>query len=68
MKQKFLKIENENNFIKDTTNGALINTNNQALLAYKKQKKSSNSLKNDVEQLKRDITEIKDLLVKIIDK
>lgn len=68
MKQKYLKIENESSFIKDTTNGALINTNNQALLAYKKQKKSSNSLKNDVEQLKKDITEIKDLLVKIIDK
>ena len=50
MKQKYLKIEGENSFIKDATNGALINTDNQALLAYRKNKKARTKTENDIEK------------------
>jgi len=68
MKQKYLKIENESSFIKDTTNGALINTDNQALLAYKKNKKARNKTENDIQNLKNEMHEIKQMLVKLLDK
>ena len=45
--------------------GVLINKDNQALTAYKKLKQKElniQSIKNDVDNLKSDIAEIKDLL------
>jgi len=68
MKQKYLKIEGENSFIKDATNGALINTDNQALLAYRKNKKARTKTENDIENLKNEMSEIKQMLLKLLDK
>lgn len=48
-----------------TPTGAVISKDQEAYLAYKKQKlKNSqlNSMKNDIDQLKSDISEIKELL------
>lgn len=68
MKQQFKKIEGDSSFIRDMTNKALINTDNQALLAYKKRKHASDSLQQDVSNLKKEMLEIKSLLIKLLDK
>ena len=54
-----------------TDEGALINIDNASLKAYKKKKKSLNKIddmEQDLAQLKDDMTEIKELLQKLIGK
>ena len=57
--------------VRDLTNQALINTNTEALNAYKSRKKQMLDLietKNKVEKLENEMTEIKQLLLKIVEK
>jgi hypothetical protein len=67
MEQQIIyRVKENEDFIKDQATGALINTNNAALEAYKAQKKSSTrvqQLEQKVDQLSSDLTEIKSLLI-----
>lgn len=57
--------------LRDTKNGALLNSDNQSLVAYKKMKKRNieiDEMKNDIDCLKNDISDIKGLLNKIAEK
>ena len=64
----YKKVEQDTSFVRDMQTNAIINVDNQALLAYKKRRKASMSLQNDVDCLKRDMQEIKSLLVELLDK
>ena len=61
-------VKEDESFVRDTTNNSILNVNNEGLAAYKKRKKANMQLKNDVDQLKKDMQDIKSLLVKLIDK
>jgi hypothetical protein len=66
MKENYVKVEEYKDFVKDMSNGALLNTNNSALQAYKNQKNSSTKvqqLENKVNSMSDDIKEIKQLLM-----
>jgi len=66
MKENYAKVEEYKDFVKDLSNGALLNTNNSALQAYKNQKNSSTKvqqLENKVNSMSDDIKEIKQLLM-----
>ena len=57
--------------LRDVNNGALLNSDNQSLIAYKKMKKRNmeiDEMKNDIDGLKNDISDIKGLLNKIAEK
>ena len=57
-------------FVRDNGSNALISTDVRALEAVKSQRDKAlklNSLQQEVQNLKTDITEIKSLLVKLID-
>lgn len=65
------KIEGINSFVRDSRNKAIVNVDNGALEAYKKQRKiiaSAKSLSEEVELLKSDINEIKSLIHQLINK
>lgn len=64
----FKKVEQDTSFVRDMHTNAIINVDNEALKAYKKRRKASLSLQNDVDCLKRDMQEIKSLLVELLDK
>lgn len=71
----YLKVKDDPGYVRDSVNNGLLNVDNSGLRAYKKQKqarlnqtKTINDLTVDVNQLKQDMSEIKDLLVKILDK
>jgi len=54
-----------------TSEGAVVNKDNAALTAYKRRKKQSQDLrdvKEDVDMLKTDMQEIKDLLKALVNK
>lgn len=56
--------------IRDSRSNALISTDNKALEAVRMQRERAlrlNNLQQEVQDLKSDITEIKSLLVKLID-
>jgi len=72
---KYTKVENEPNFIRDNSSRGILNTDNSGLIAYKMQKKTRlnqdskiNKLTEDVDELKSNISEIKNLLVSLLDK
>lgn len=72
---KYTKVENEPNFVRHNSSRGILNTDNSGLIAYKMQKKARlnqdskiNKLTEDVDELKSDISEIKNLLVSLLDK
>ena len=72
---KYTKVENEPNYIRDNNSRGILNTDNKGLVAYKMQKQARfnqnnkiNRLTEDVNELKSNISEIKNLLVSFLDK
>ncbi len=56
---------------RDSTNKALLNKDDNSLVAYKRMKKKNadiDNVKEDVETLKKDVSDIKALLIKIAEK
>ena len=65
-----IKTEVEGIF-RDSTNKALLNKDESSLVAYKRMKKKNadiDNVKEDVETLKKDVSDIKTLLIKIAEK
>jgi hypothetical protein len=58
------KVKDHPHLVKDMDSKAVLNTNYAALLEYKKQKQTL----NDVESLKNDVKEIKQLLGELLGK
>lgn len=61
-------VQDDRAYVRDTDTNAILNVDNQALVAYKLRKNVNNKLRNDVEELKEELQEIKTLLLKILDK
>jgi hypothetical protein len=60
-----------NGIVRDTDTGALLNTDLSGLDAYKKAKKKNaeiDGLREKVNSIENDVTEIKNLLLKIVEK
>ena len=56
---------------RDSTNKALLNKDDSSLVAYKRMKQKNadiDNVKEDVEMLKKDVSDIKALLIKIAEK
>lgn len=71
----FVKIEGNSFLVRDMTSGAIINTNRTEYENYMSRKKLSKDLdtkikqnSDDIETIKSDITEIKSLLITLINK
>jgi len=72
MENQFLKVENHNDLVRDTSSNAIINKNETEYQNYlrnyerlKREKQELQNLKSDVETLKSDIGDIKNLLIKM---
>lgn len=61
------KVEDDSDFSRDMKTGAIINTNDMAYQNYMKAKKLRNNRRQEIEDLKSEISEIKDLLRTLID-
>ena len=66
---QYLKIEDAPDLVKDTTSGAVLNTNVQALEAYRKRREKLSkvdALENKVASLEENINELKSLLIAVL--
>jgi hypothetical protein len=63
-----LKIENHDDLLRDTTSNAVINNDMSALENYRKRRKAKREMMSDVDNLKNDVQEIKELLKQLLEK
>ena len=61
-----LKIENEETLIRDTKTNAVLNTDMTALQQYRAKRDRDRQMLDDVENLKQDMSEIKELLKQLV--
>lgn len=73
--KKVAKVEGHPNLVRDLESGAIVNINRNEHRLARERKKYRNKanveyerLKTDVDQLKNDIGDIKDLLTKLVEK
>lgn len=65
----FVALENENRFVKNLQNNALINADHESLYEYKRKKESTNrinDISNEINILKSEMSEIKNLLQQLV--
>lgn len=67
---RYVKTDAEN-FIRDRRTAAVLNTDRDSLLVYKKERERilrADSIVEDVNSLKKEFSEIKDLLLQLVNK
>tara|TARA_B100000282_G_C31546479_1_gene405430 strand:+ start:242 stop:451 length:210 start_codon:yes stop_codon:yes gene_type:complete len=64
----YIKVDGHQGFVKDTTTGAILNINNNEIEAAKRRKALRLQEKQDIENLKTEVSDIKSMLTKIIEK
>jgi len=68
--RRYVKTDAEN-FIRDRKNAAVLNTDLDSLATYKKERERilrADSIVEDVNSLKKEFSEIKDLLIQLVNK
>ena len=65
---KYIKIEGEQDLVKDKETGAILNTNMDSLSAYKQKRKKDMEQKNRIDKMENDIGDIKSMLKELINK
>ena len=64
----YKQVEGRSDLFRDTDNGAIVNTDRSAYLAYKSKKNQRLNEMGRIDKLQNEIDEIKSLLYKVIDK
>ena len=64
----YKQVEGRSDLFRDTENGAIVNTDKSAYLAYKAKKNQRLNEMGRIDKLQNEIDEIKSLLYKVIDK
>jgi len=65
---KIIKADNAPGFGRDPETGAIININTSAIEIAKKAKENKQKQKQEIDQLKKDVSDIKIMLTQIIEK
>ena len=60
------KIKEVDGYLKDETSGAVLSVDQNALDAYKRQRSQRNSIVSDINNIKQELGELKDMLSSII--
>ena len=60
------KIKEVDGYLKDETSGAVLSVDQNALHAYKRQRSQRNSIVSDINNIKQELGELKDMLSTII--
>ncbi len=64
----YIKVEGHNGIVKDTDTGMILNINKQEISAARKRKLERREKEKEFENLKNEVSDIKIMLTKIIEK
>ncbi len=64
----YINVEGDPNFVKDTETGAILNTNRSEIQQAKARKKAKAQAKHELDNLKQDVSDMKIMLSKILEK
>lgn len=67
----YLKVTDEPNLVRDTNSNAILNVNKEALNKYKQEREKQFQIQKVIsehEEIKKDISEIKQLLLQLMDR
>lgn len=67
MNENYIKVKDHPNLVRDKRSNAILNIDNSAYNKYKQERDQKLQEKKEYEQLKKDVSEIKDLLLKILE-
>lgn len=65
---KYIPVEGYKDFARDVTTGAIININHAAHLKAVKEKQKNQAKKKEFDDLKQEVSEIKDMLTQLLSK
>lgn len=64
----YVKIKDNEDLVRDQNSSAVLNVDTDALSKYKARREQQRKKDKEIEDLKRDVSEIKSLLLQMIDK
>jgi len=67
MDNKYLKVRNHPNLVRDKESNAILNVDDISLNKYKQEREQFLKLKRENDQLKKDVTDIKEMLLKLME-
>ena len=65
---EYIKVEGEPGFVRDQNTGAILNTNKSEIQQAKARKKARLQQQNELDNLKQDVSDMKIMLSKILEK
>lgn len=65
---KHIKVDGEAGFVRDKSTGAILNINKNEIAAARERKRQRKLKEQELQDLKNEVSEIKELLVKLIEK
>ena len=65
---KYIKVDGEAGFVRDASTGAILNINKNEIAAARERKRQRKLKEQELQDLKNEVSEIKELLVKLIEK
>jgi predicted RNA-binding protein YlxR (DUF448 family) len=68
MEQRFVKIKDEESLIRDQKSNAVLNTDMTSLQKYKAKREKDRQMQQDIDNLKSDMSEIKQLLQQLVNR
>ena len=67
MMNKHIKVEGHNDLVRDRNSGAILNINRTAMTAARERKKLFNDRQQEIENIKKDVLVIKNILMKLVE-
>tara|TARA_B100000287_G_scaffold335594_1_gene321134 strand:- start:148 stop:372 length:225 start_codon:yes stop_codon:yes gene_type:complete len=67
MMNKHIKVEGHNDLVRDRNSGAILNINRTAMTAARERKKLFNDRQQEIEDIKKDVSDIKNILMKLVE-
>jgi|TARA_B110000211_G_C13929339_1_gene486444 hypothetical protein len=68
MKKEKLKVQDHEDYVRDSSTNAIINTDVKSYKQYMKKINAQRQTREDITDLQSEISEIKELLIKILEK
>lgn len=65
---EYVKVKDNDDLVRDKNNSAILNVDMDALSKYKMRREQERKRNEEIDELKKDVSEIKSLLLQMIDK